>query len=68
MQHFFPNSKTAVVQIPSNQYSGSITEVDKFADDIGQHGNIMDYSVQKEGMKTSIIFKLAVSHSEFVTK
>lgn len=68
MHHFFPNSKTAVVQIPSSKYTGSITEVDRFADDIGQHGNITAYTVQKEGTKTNIIFKLAVPYEKFESK
>jgi hypothetical protein len=68
MHYFFPNSKIAVVQVPSSKYSGSITEVDKLADEIGQYGNITAYSIQKEGNKTNIIFKLAETFDKFIPK
>ena len=68
MIHFFPNSKVAVAQIPSSKYSGSITQVDKIADEIGQYGNITAYNIQKKGNKTNIVFKLAVDHNIFKSK
>ena len=68
MNYFFPNSKTAVAQVASSKYSGTITEVDKIADEIGQYGNITAYSIQKEGNKTNIIFKLDQVHDKFVPK
>ena len=66
MNYFFPNAKTAVARIPFSKYSGSITQVDKIADEIGQYGNITSYSIQEEGNKINIIFKLAVDHNKFV--
>ena len=68
MNYFFPNSKTAVIQVPSNKYLGSITEVDRLVDEIGQYGNIEEYSIQKKGTKTNIIFKLAIPHNKFKNK
>lgn len=68
MNYFFPNSKTAVVQLPNIKYSGSITQVDKLADEIGQYGNIMNYIIQKQGNTTSVIFSLAKNHREFNSK
>ena len=68
MYYFFPNSKVAVAQIPSSKYSGSVTQVDKLADEIGQYGNITAYTIQKEGNKTNIVFKLAVPYKEFTPK
>lgn len=68
MNHFFPNSKVAVAQIPSSKYSGSITQVDKIADEIGQYGNITNYKIQKQGNKTNIIFNLAEDFNKFIPK
>ena len=68
MNHFFPNSKIAVAEIASSKYSGSITQVDKIADEIGQYGNIVNYKIQKQGNKTNIIFDLAEDYDKFKQK
>lgn len=65
MNHFFPNSKVAVVRLLSSKYSGSITQVDKIADEIGQYGNIVNYKIQKQGNKLNIIFDLAEDYNKF---
>jgi len=64
MKHFFPNSKTAVVQLHS-KFEGTLTEVDKIADDINQYGNIVSYELQKHDNRVDVIFKLAEDYNKF---
>ena len=64
MKHFFPNSRTAVAQLPTT-FEGTLTEVDKVADDINQYGNIVSYEIRKHENRVDVIFKLAEDYDTF---
>lgn len=67
MQCFFPNSKTAVIQVTKN-FEGSLAEVEQLVEKIGQYGNILSYTIHKHANKNEIVFKLAEDYKKFEKK
>ena len=58
MEYSFINSKVAMVKIPSTGFTGDQIELEKYADLIGQYGNIKNVVVNKRPSFVELIYVL----------
>jgi len=65
MKPIFLNSKKVSVIIPSKNFSGEMTEIEKISEKIGQYGNIVSYKMYKSAETSNIIFSLKDDYFRF---
>lgn len=60
----FINSKTAIVTMPRDDFTGDTVQIHRIAEEIGQYGNVVGYKCESAQDRINIIFKLAKACGE----